>query len=428
MNKLLFLLFLCLFSLSTHGEAEVSVKNKTSLKVQDKQKPTDQSPSMEGQNPQTTKTLSTQPTGIITQKIKKIFEDFVEILEKKNVESSEYIKAVKFLENSLYNEASFGTLKLLAEVYEQKKDFKNQINVLKNLSINYSNKPESFYLLSMAYKNLYLNEKDDQIKKCKIRRSICKSSDAKSTDHCKEGYQECLVENKKKSIENLNQALKLNRKYTVAYESLLDLLIDKNPETGGKVHTKESLSLIIEMLKNLRENKYYIQLCKAYYENNFLKQSQKACARSIKRNPDDPISPLILALSRPDDKNMSQKLVNIASRFQKSFFVQYKTALYFMDKNSKSAIFYLNSAHTLQPENMKLNQMMARYLFDNKEEEKSYKHFLIACQLTEGQFLKDFKKAKSALRKKQMVDLILKFQKGIDQCFSEVRKKKRDKK
>jgi len=341
------------------------------------------------------KSVKIKPLGVITQKIRKVFEDFLEILEKESVKSDEYKKAVGFLENSLYSEASFESLKLLASVYGEKKDFKNQINVLNVLSVNYSNNPEAFYLLGMAYQNLYLNKEDDK------------------------------EENKRKAVENINKALKINKKYVLAYEGLLSLLKEKHLETGEELHTKDSLSVVIDMLKNLKKNKYYVSLCKAYYDNNFLKQSRKTCFRSVKRNPKDPVSPLIWALSLLDKKKLSKELLEVAGKFKKSFLVQYKTALYFMDKDPKVAVTYFDSAYALQPERLELNQIMAQFLFDNKEEEKSYGHFLNACLFTEGKFLKNFRRAKNLLRKKHKVDLVLKFQKGIDQCFSEVKRKRK---
>ena len=347
---------------------------------------------------------SDKKTDIVSQKIKSVFIDFLEILDKESVSSNEYAKAVRFLENSLYNEASFETLKILATAYQEKKDFQNQIKVLNILSVNHSNKSESFYLLGMAYQDLYLKDKN----------GIDKTREYKN-----------------KAIESFNQALKVNKKYFLAYKSLMDLLMTKNVKTDEDIHTKESLSVAIEMLRNLRKNKHYIQVCKAYYDNQFLKQSRKACAVSVKKNRKDPISPLMLALSRNKKEETDKELLQVAEKFKKSFFVQYKTALYFMDKDSKVATTYFDRAYALQPENIKLNKIMAQFLFHQKEEEKSYKHFLKVCLFTDGKFLRAFRSAKSQLRSKNMKDmkkLLLKFQKGIDECFYSVRKKKRKKK
>lgn len=408
MKSLFFIVFLYLFCLSTHGEKS-SLKNKTSLKIQNEDSYTDESlktkeeSKNEKQNEETHDSKSVneesdkKKSGLVTQKIKKVFVDFLEILEKESMESNEYTKAVKFLENSLYNEASFETLKLLATAYKEKKDVTNQIKVLTILSINYSRNPESFYLLGMAYKHLYLNEKDDK------------------------------QENKEQSIENFNKAIKINHKYFLAYEALLNLLMDENSKTAEKTHTKESLSVAMDMLKVFRDNKHYIQLCKAYYDNKFLKQSRKACAKSVKKNPDDPLSPLILALSKKNDKEISKELLKVAGKFKKSFIVQYKTALHLMDKDPEVAITYFDSAYALQPKHIKLNKIMAKFFFGNKEEKKSYKHFLNACLFTKGKFLKDFRTAKSQLRRKKMMKLIVTFQKGIDKCFLSAKKEIKNK-
>ncbi|MCZ0932006.1 MAG: hypothetical protein OXJ52_02520 [Oligoflexia bacterium] len=363
-------------------------------------------PAVEKTADQTEQGASSQ---IITKKIKSIFEDFIKILENRSVESKEYKKAVKFLENSLYNEASFESLELLAQVYEDREDFKNQINVLNILSVNYPKKPESFYLLAMGYKNKYL--KVGQEKSIKSSKELLKE---------KEGY-------KKEIIKNLNQALKLDSKHIPSYMALLDILQLTDPKTDEKKHTRASLSVVLDMWKSLKQNKYYIFLCKAYYDNQFFKQSLKACARSVKRNPKDPLSPLILSLSLSNEKKKEEKLVLTAQTFPESFFVQYKTGLYFMDKSPRSAILYLTSAHKLEPKHVILNKILAKLLFDNKEEERSYNYFLSSCVLTEGLFLEDFRRAKSSLRRKNKVDLIVQFQKGIRECYQTVKKQKQKK-
>ena len=188
----------------------------------------------------------------------------------------------------------------------------------------------------------------------------------------------------KEIIKNLNQALKLDSKHIPSYQALLDILMFTDPQTDEKKHTRASLNVVLDMWKSLKQNKYYIPLCKAYYDNQFFKQSLKACARSVKKNPKDPMSPLILSLSLSDDKKKEEKLVLTAQAFPDSFLVQYRTGLYFMDKSPRSAILYLTLAHKLEPKHVKLNKILAKLLFDNKEEERSYDYFLSSCLLTEG--------------------------------------------
>ena len=424
MNFLALTCFLSVFCLMGYEKEAIS-KSKIQSKPTEKESFTDQSPSLNNQGNHLKKTSSeagseaekaqkitskikksqlkelekdsarqeSKMSDIVSQKIKKVFVEFLEILERKSIDSKEYIKAVHFLENSLYNEASFETLKILAETYKNKKDFPNQIKVLNILSVSYPEKAESFYLLGSAYSHLFFHQKEDK------------------------------EENKTKSIENLNKALKKDKKFVLAYEGLIKILKSKKEDTDQDIHTKESLSVIIDMLKNLKNHKHYIDLCKAYYDNKFFKQSRKACKKSIAKNPENPISPLILALSLKDKKESEKAILDVSEKFKESFFVQYNTALYFMKKNPRLAIIYFDSAHALQPDNVTLNKIMSLFLFENDQEDKSYKHFLKACLLTKGKFIREFRKAKSRLRKKALVDLILKFQKGIDQCFLSSKKK-----
>ncbi len=419
MKILLFLL--CFPSSSAFSEA----KQEEKASIAPSQGLKDESPSDLLKKPSKSSPDSIKPTkpeklSTIQKKIKDVFEDFLEILETEPLESEEYAKAVKFLENSLYNEANFDTLKLLSKVYGEKNDLQNQINVLKILSANHPNNPESFYLLALSYHSLYLNEKESKKeKKCKKKakekwKKLCRHLPFK-----KEMF-------KKQAIESLNKALKKNPKYTLAYEALMNQLMIKDPKTDEDIHTKESLSVVRDMMKILKKKEYYIHLCKAYYDNNFLKQSRRACVRAVKNNPKDPLSHYILALIHPKDTD--KWLLKIAKKFKESFFIQYKTALHFMKKDSKIAATLFDSALSIQPDNIKLNQLMAHFFFDNKQEEKSYNRFLKACQLSEGRFLKEFRLAGRTLRSRQKPDLVLKFQKGIRQCYEEAKQKKEEKK
>ncbi|MCY4321471.1 MAG: hypothetical protein OXC37_03580 [Bdellovibrionaceae bacterium] len=357
------------------------------------------------------KDLKENPNQIITNKIKKVFEDFIKVLESEPLKSDEYKKAVKFLENSLYNEASFESLSLLAQVYENKKDFKNQINVLNTLSVNYPKNPDSFFLLAKAHNNKYIQADQELLEKPHLAKEILIEQE----------------ESKKKIIENLNQTLKLNPKHLKAYNFLIDTLTIVDPETGIDKNTKASLDVIKDMWKNLKNNKHYIPLCKAYYDNQFFKQSLKTCAKSVRKNPKDPLSHLILSLSLPDKKKREEKLILTAKTFPESFFVQYKTGLYFKDKFPRMASLYLISAQKLSPDFTILNELLAKILFNNNEEAKSFKYFLNSCLLTKGKFLADFRSAKKRLNKKNQTDLIVKFQKGIKDCYQTLRKNKQRK-
>ena len=381
----------------------------SSSKLKDKPKPKkfDKTPSEDSSS-----------EGIVTRQIEKTIEDFVTLLEQTAVESKEYQKAVKFMENSLYHSASFESIELLSKAYSKKKDFKNQIKALEILSASYPDRPESFHLLGAAYSNMY-HQKQKEYEAIR-----------KLTEEEEQEWLETIAFNKEKAIENFNQALKVDSKYLPTWKTLLEILMDSDPETEEPIHTRDSLLTVIDMLKKLRKfkklrKKNYILLCEAYYDNSFFKQARKACAKSVKKNPTDPRSAIVLALSQENKAQMEKDLLSGAEKFKNSFFAQYKTALYFMKKEDpKIAIAYFESAHAIQPDHFKLNEIMAQYLFDQGEEEKSYKHFLKICLETKGRDLKNFKMAQSQLKRKGKLPLIKKFNKGIDECFVYAKKEK----
>ena len=343
-----------------------------------------------------------KPKKVVSQKIKEVFQEFITILEKEKIQSLEYGKAVSFLEGSLYSQADFDTLKLLSQVYEQKKDFQNQKNVLKVLTLSKAGakNPESFYLLAGVYSHL-LSEVEE--------------SDLRYTEY------------KEKIFENYKKALKQDQKYRPAYLALLELLKTIDPETQEEKHTQASLSLILDMIKNLKDSKYYILLCRAYYDNRFLKQARRACFRSVKKNPKDPVSPLTLSLSLSDKKKREQKLILTAKEFPQSFLVQYHAGLYFRDHSPSSAILYLSQAHKLQPDHLMLNKILAQVLLENQEFASSYDYYLKACLLSDGAFLPDLRKARGLILRNNKADLVLKFDRAIKQCFKTAREKKREK-
>ena len=387
---------------SMDKEVETESKSSESMNKEGETAPkTPASMEQEGQEP-------------VTKKIKQVFKDFIEILETESLNSEEYRKAVKFLEDSLYNSASFETLKLLATVYKDKGDLSNHIKVLKVLSTNHFKNPEPFYLLGVAHTELYNKEKE------KRPRPRNKKE--------KEKKKNKLKKYRTQSVDYFNQALKVNAKYVLAYKGLLELFKVKHPKTDEQMYNRESLSVIMDMLRVLRKSKYYILLCQAYYDNNFMKQSRKACEKSVKINPNDPISHLLLVLSQPESKEKRKNVLEVAAKFRQSFIVQYKTAFFFKNEDPQVAITHFERAYAIQPDHLKLNEIMAKFLFNNDEEEKSQKHFLNVCLFTEGQNLKYFKAVTIQLYSRKKEKLVPMFQEGIDKCFRTIREKLRDNK
>ena len=395
-----------------------SVKDKNSVSAQassmrDKNSVSVQAPSKEAKKPAQTdfivseknKNLESAPKSLdsannpkilVQNKIEDVLKEFLIILEVKPVQSTEYKNTVAFLEESLYDQVSFRSLKILSEVYEKKGDLKNHLKVIRYLSVNYPERAESFYLLGKAHKSLSETIENDKV----------------------------FEDNQNKITGSYNRALKLDPKHIPSYNALLEELMESNPDyPESKKHTRASLNLVMEMLENLKDNKYYISLCEAYYDNKFIRQTHKACVKSMKRNPKDPISPLVLSLSLPNEAKRMEKLLLVADKHPDSFPVQYRVGLYFRKNSSGLAIAHLRKAHKLNPDHLRLNQILSGLLFRNNREEEALPHFLKSCLLTEGGYLTDFRKARGILSQKKQVDLVIKFNKEIKKCYQKVRQK-----
>ena len=230
--------------------------------------------------------------------------------------------------------------------------------------------------------------------------------------------------NREKMLDNYRKALKLDPKYTPAYEAFLKELMSLDEESQEMKHTRESLNLIMDMLKHLKQKEYYILLCEAYFDNNFIRQTKKACVKSMKKNPDDPIGMMTLAFTLSDRKKRDEKLIEIGSKYSNSFKTQYKIGLYFREKSPERAILYLMNASKIQPEHLRLNEILSRLLLTNNKEKEAYTYFLRTCLLSDGVFLTEFKNALGFLRRKKKIDLAVKYNRGVKKCFQTIKKKK----
>ncbi len=320
-----------------------------------------------------------------SKEVLKKFKKSLKILTRKPILSDDYTKTVTFLESNLYYNAHFDTLNLLTEIYKKNGDFLNQLKVLNILVTDYPKNPLSHYKLGLAYKELFLKNHKP--------------------------------EDKKNAINNLSNAIKINRKYELAYTELLPLLLKKD------THTKSSLSLTMEMIRYIRKPIYYSYLCKAYFDNKYLTQSQRACKKAIAKNPEDPQSKMLYALSQEIPRKVVKKVINLSKEYKKSFYIQFKTGLFFMETNPTQALLYLNTALKLDPTSVELLQTLSKFLFNQGQYKKSYKYFLKACILSKGSFMLEFQKAKSRVAHKDET-LIPLFKKGIEKCFNSIKSKK----
>ncbi len=365
MKNLSFLLLI--FSLSPISYSKISKKEKNTAIVNKKN------------------TVEIKENIRLHPKTLKKLKKFLDILNKKPILSKEYVKSITFLESHVYNNAHSNTLELLANTYKKNGDHLNQIKVLTLLVTDYPKNTRFHYKLGVAYKELFLKN----LKK----------------------------ENKEKSIDYLSDSIKINRKYEVAYIELLPLLLNKDS------HTKDSLSLVIEMIRYFKKPEYYIYLCEAYFDNKYLKQSQKTCKKAMKKNPEDSKSQILYVLSQEASQNRHKTVAKIANQYKQSFYIQFKAGLFFIETNPVLATLYFNQALKMNPESLKLLQIMSKFLFKQGQFKKSYNHFLKACILSKGTFLLEFQKAASqVVHKAEKLEPL--FKNGIKKCFNSLKPRK----
>ena len=361
------------------------------------------------------------------------FRKMLEILDREDISSEEYKRASRDLETSYYHNASFETLELLSKTYREKGDEQNQIKVLERLKSEYPDNPKSYYLLGRIHKKNYEEAMELNKDPCQIRYN--KSRDKR---------------HKQSAIEEFTSAIEKNPKYEAAYLELLPLLRElerwRDSPRGGpqKKATKtaqttkkssktkkgasttgmEVLSLVKDMVRYFRKPEHYVDLCEAYYQNDFSRQARKACRIAIKKNPDNPRAYLYYALAQAPDK-VESHLMETARKFPQSELIQLHAGRWFLDKTSDLAVKYLAAVVTINPKHAETHAHLAGLFFKSKKFEKAYDSFKVACFLNLN-YIQDFRKAKQRLfhAGEEGKRLIPQFEQGIDECFTHYKKTK----
>ena len=314
------------------------------------------------------------------------FERSLSILEREFSDSDKYKKEVHSLETSFYNDASLGSLEVLSDIFDKKDDRTNKIRVLETIAANYPEIPKGHYLLGVGYKKIYFESPESHDKA------------------------------KKRAVESFSQAIKLERRYQEAYQDLLPLLIEEG-------HTPYSLELIKDMVRYFRDPKHYSLLCAAYYENNFFKQTRKACAKAIEEDSQEPTNYLLLAFVQEKEKDIKKRVEEVAERFSHSYDVQFKTGVFFLNSSSVLAIKYFKRAVGIQAHSHRAQSHLGWLLFKADQIEKAYEHFFQSCIHSRGKTMKAFQKAEMSLRYKQTSSAAKKWRKGIADCFQSLKEK-----
>lgn len=334
----------------------------------------------------------------------KSWKKFFDVLSNQSPKSEGYRKAVQFFEGKYYNHATFKSLSILANLYATKGDWLNELQVRRIILSEYSNKPESHYGMGLIYKKIYLKKKKSKYKD--------------------------------KAMKHLTTAILKNSKYEEAYQQLIELLKEKG-------HTTDSLNLTIEMTRNLDKPENYRELCEAYYEVNYFKQSFRSCKDAKKYFPKDAKVQLLYALSlyalsKHQSKNnkeevlskggkyyenKKEEILSLGEKHTDSLYVQKKLAEFVKKENPTLAITHLMRALKVAKttkELLEIRKDLARWLYKEKRIKDSLDHFSKACLLSHGAFINEFQKARNQLLEKSQKS---KFTNAIDNCFESTKPK-----
>ncbi len=278
------------------------------------------------------------------------------------------------------------SLLLLAQSYESKKDYENQIRILRKLVSK--NKTNSSYHLQLirAFKTRYFHTKN--------------------------------IEHKKEVVQTIHQVMQMKNKkhHELAQLEMLSLLQYKE---DVKYNNYAILELFQKMVRDFGKKKIYVRgLCEYLYINQFYQQSLKTCQEAKKIDPKGSSNYIYYALSVKDPEQMEKHLKSSAERFPQSALVQVKAGEHFLKQKSyQTAKMYYAKAVDLDASLVMAQLGLAQSLFGMEQFKIAYKHFLKACILDKPGTLWAFKQAKSKLNQKSQFKMAEFFRKGIIKCF-----------
>lgn len=283
------------------------------------------------------------------------------------------------------NNSSTVSLLILAQAYEDSKDYKNQIRILKQ--IVKKNKKNGDYLLKLVtgFRNLY--------------------------------FKTGLFTDRAKAMNTLKQVYSRFKKHREkAHLEMITLLKYKE---DSKETNYEILKLIQTVIKDFGAKKIYVNdLCRYLYINNFYKQSRSFCKTLIKKYPKEAPNYIYYALSMNKQNNIEKYLKKAGEKFPKNDFVQIHTGQFYLNKEEyTTALPYYKNVLIVNPLSSKGQIGMAKILFNTKKQKQSYKHFLKSCLLNKPLMLWEFQKAKAILNQKNKSALANMFSRGITQCM-----------
>ena len=385
MNKAIFVIFMVLLIVCSCGQIWAEAKKSQSnasvvLQKQTKKKPstTKKSPNKGEDSQRIHKKTATDPAiKSLTQGL-----DFLNPSKKKG-QNRKTSTAVQ--RQGALSQLSPRSLLVLAQAYEQKGDYKNQVLTLRRLV--QKNKKKELYLLELSkgLRKLY--------------------------------FKTGIFKHREEAIKTIQQVYALKKKYHErARLEMLELLKFSEDSEENKYAI---LKLLQDLIREFGVKKSYVRdMCKYLYINKFYRQSLSSCKKAIKYYPAEPENYVYYALSLEDETKKEKHLKHTGRRFPKSLFVQLKIGQFFIEqKDYLSALPHFKNAVQWGGSDSAPAQLgLAQSLFHTEREKQSYKLFLKACMLDKPKMLWFFKQAKSILNQKGRFALASGFDKGITKC------------
>lgn len=263
--------------------------------------------------------------------------------------------------------------KLLAKVYEDKKDYLESIRVLELLIASTPRDAEAYAQLGNAY--------------FKTRKP-------------------------QEAIKRYLKAIEIQKKYRKAYVSLLEVY-------DFLKNYYEARTLLTDMLNVFGQDPFVLaELCRLNTIENYLEPASESCRKAIEADSQNPNNHAYFgkALKALKNPNADKIIFKAAEQFPKSEFAQWQAAqLFFDSKNYEKSLRAYEKTTIADPQSLRGWLGYARSAFELKNYEKGFEGFKKACELDQ-QTATEFSKFASVLRKQMVEEWANKYKGAADSC------------
>lgn len=274
---------------------------------------------------------------------------------------------------------------LLATSYSSKKDYANEVRVLKILADANEQNYKVRMLLGQAY----------------IKQAMAYPNAERFNALMTSGVQE------------LRRVMQINPNFKPGYDLLLKTLLEQK-------NNNEARELLHEGIQKFGDRpELYRELCRLDANDGFLQDAVKFCRVSLKLSPNYPDHWVYLVqalLDQDEDQQAERTIVTAAKRFPSSEFIQWTAGTIYLDKkNYPVSARYYKAAVKADPNKGRSQYGLAQALFENDEPAEALPHFIAACK-THPASIEKFLSSGSRLKQKGQGELGGKYMSAADKC------------